>query len=33
MAIRVSGVDRRLPSWLLWRKSVVELHLSHLQKR
>ncbi len=33
VAIRVSGVDRLLPIWLLWRQSVMVLHLSHLRKR
>jgi hypothetical protein len=27
--IRVSGVDRFLPIWLLLRQSVMVLHLSH----
>jgi predicted nucleic acid-binding protein len=33
VAIRVRGVDRLLPSSLLWRQSVVVPHLSHLWKR
>lgn len=31
--VRVSGVDRLLPIWPLWRHNVMVLHLSHLRKR